>query len=1097
MADEKLSRRNFLSGIGATAAASALPLSEIRSLMVRPEEPRPDAAAGSFDIAIESDLRGNLLGTVSRDAGKTPVIGAIVEIHGDSPLGVWTRQCRSDAQGFFQAPSPLGSRGEITVVVNHENAESHHVVSAVDLPQRLTPVPENAADRRLSLDGEWDFAVDPPAEFPGQGKVEQWDSIRTPSNWEMEDFVAKTGVAAFRKKLDIPASWREKRIKLRAEAIYSHAVVWLNRVRVGAHDGGTTSFEIDLTDAAKPGAENELVIIVHSISATTSLDKISFYSYWNIAGIWRPLELFAVEPAHVSRFAVNADFLPESHDGRLSLEIDLDNESPVEFKQVQLAAQLHGPDNKPVILHGMQSSVTLGPWQRKTVRLSCTVLNIQQWNAETPNLYATTLRIQVGQQAVEEIRQNVGFRRIEIRGRQYLFNGQPVKFLGTCYLPVHPLKGRAIDREQYQQDFAMLKETNINALRFTVLTPSSTMLELADREGMYVEEEAPFCWNGSDWFGKGVPHIDTSDLRTAPLYLRILSEVIERDRNHICVSLWSIGNESSYGHNFVKMRELAHRIDPSRPVSFALQTKDVDVATFHNPLNLPRLKLADQLPTPVLWDEALCNFQSGQSKGEGLELDPGLRDYWVVPHPAMLSEVRKREQLIGALIWAWIDDTVLLPGRYTHYWRTGPLKPLIPDTPYRVPGRGITGDFMWGTVDGWRRPRPEYFLTKKLYTPIFIEDKPLELSSPSAPIRIQVENRNAFRNLDRYCCEWSLGGQHGMVSATVPPLSSGVLEIPASPQPESELVLRFKDEKQHVIDSYRLSFVPRTPPAWQLADKPAELITNSLIYLSETEEIRLRGEHSDLFVDALTGALLGGLASGRQVLLDGPALHVLNNEFPFQDSPAGWKCEKVDAYVRERQAVIRKLGNYGDLYSGYFDHAMDCDGNLEFSYRFTYTGPKLNSREIGLVFDLPRDSQRISWDRNAEYSDYPEDHIGRPKGSALAHPPVEEATLTKDRPFALDDHSFGCNDFRSTKRNIYWASLTSSDGSGIEIISDGTQHIRARVGNFSIRLHVNDYFGGSSVGTSEWDDLYGDGRALQSGDVLQGLVRLRFLPKKA
>ena len=104
MADEKLSRRNFLSGIGATAAASALPLSEIRSLMVRPKEPRPDAAAGSFDIAIESDLRGNLLGTVSRDAGKTPVIGAIVEIHGDSPLGVWTRQCRSERKAFSRRP---------------------------------------------------------------------------------------------------------------------------------------------------------------------------------------------------------------------------------------------------------------------------------------------------------------------------------------------------------------------------------------------------------------------------------------------------------------------------------------------------------------------------------------------------------------------------------------------------------------------------------------------------------------------------------------------------------------------------------------------------------------------------------------------------------------------------------------------------------------------------------------------------------------------------------------------------------------------------------------------------------------------------------
>lgn len=88
------------------------------------------------------------------------------------------------------------------------------------------------------------------------------------------------------------------------------------------------------------------------------------------------------------------------------------------------------------------------------------------------------------------------------------------------------------------------------------------------------------------------------------------------------------------------------------------------------------------------------------------------------------------------------------------------------------------------------------------------------------------------------------------------------------------------------------------------------------------------------------------------------------------------------------------------------------------------------------------------------------------------------------------------NRFRSTKRNIYWTSVTSGDGSGIEIISNGRQHIRARVGDFSVRLYVNDYFGGAAVGTSEWDDLYGVGRELLPGDVLQGLVRVRLLPIK-
>jgi hypothetical protein len=263
------------------------------------------------------------------------------------------------------------------------------------------------------------------------------------------------------------------------------------------------------------------------------------------------------------------------------------------------------------------------------------------------------------------------------------------------------------------------------------------------------------------------------------------------------------------------------------------------------------------------------------------------------------------------------------------------------------------------------------------------------------------------------------------------------------------------------------------------------------------EELRLRGAHSDLLFEPRSGALLGGLAAGQQVLIAGPALHVLNNLSPFQENPSDWKFEKIETETRGGQALIRKFGKYGDLYSGYFDIAMDHQGNLEFSYRFTYNGPPVNTREIGLAFEMPVACDHLAWDRKAEYSDYPEDHIGRPRGLTVAHPPGSQTVPPGNRPFGLDDHPWGSNDFRSTKRNIYWASLTSADGDGVEIISNGTQHIRATVGTFSTRLHVQDYFGGSGVGTSEWDDLYGYGRALKSGDVLQGLVRVRLLGRKS
>jgi hypothetical protein len=222
----------------------------------------------------------------------------------------------------------------------------------------------------------------------------------------------------------------------------------------------------------------------------------------------------------------------------------------------------------------------------------------------------------------------------------------------------------------------------------------------------------------------------------------------------------------------------------------------------------------------------------------------------------------------------------------------------------------------------------------------------------------------------------------------------------------------------------------------------------------------------------------------------------MNNASPVQENPMGWKLDKVETETRGGQAVIRKTGKYGDLYRGHFDIAMDHEGNVEFSYRFTYSGPPVNAREVGLILDLPVALDRLAWDRKAEYSDYPDDHIGRPKGQARAHPEVAQIVPPTNRGFGSDDHPWGANDFRSTKRNIYLASLTSAEGDGVQVVSNGTQHVRAVAGPYSIRLHINDYFGGSYVKTSEWDDLYGYGRALKSGDVLEGVARIRLLSRK-
>jgi hypothetical protein len=1050
----------------------------------------------TLDIAVAGDLRGGLIGTVSMNAGQTPVGGAAVLATGMTPVGDWSRSVTTDAQGLFQLKLPCGSIHAIGLQAAYENQIGTCRVPVGDLSVRLTPRPPLASASHLSLAGEWEFAPDPPEDVAVNIGAVPWSRISIPSHWEMAGFRCETGIAAYLKSVPLPAEWHGKRVRLRAESIYSSAEVWLNGMRVGSHIGGATPFELDLSTAARPGATNTLVIVVASRSAASDLDHMSFYAYWNLAGIWRPLELFCVEPAHIARLAITTDLTNDYRDGLLTVEVDLANEGSHPLTHAHLTLRVHDPAGREVTPTGLTATLSLAPWSGHTLVLSAACEAVEPWSAETPALYILIAEFTAAGQAQSRIEQRFGFTKVEVSGRTYCFNGRAVKLWGTCHHDIHPLLGRAITRAVVREDLELIKDTNHNALRTSHYPGHPAIVELADEMGLYVEDEAPFCWVGSDMFDSlQTRSHDVNDLRLAPLWLSLTSALVERDRNHPSVCLWSLGNESDYGRNFALAYAFVRQSDPSRPISCGNEREDVDVATWHNPLSMERIVASAVLAAPVLFDEAMANFQ-GANQSEALELDPGMRDYWVTGHFATLAAIRNSPQQAGVMIWAWADDLALLPGRDVRYWRTNQQKMTFADRTYKMPGRGITGDTVWGTVDGWRRPRPEWWHTKKLFSPIHIDEQTLLIPKEDEPLRIAVENRHDFANLNRYACSWSLGWESGVAKADVLPRTWGVLEIATRRQPgvDDVLVLEFRDEHERLVDGYRLAFAPPTIPILPHSRKAARIVDEGVQYLSLANALRLVGTAVELAYDAGTGECLGGLAAGELVLVGGPALHVMKNDAPLDLQPVGWQCQRVAYGAEEGWAVVRIEGHYGSDFAGIFEIKMDDTGNLSVTYHFTYTGPGLVTREIGLRFALPLACDRLVWARRAEWSYYPPEHIGRPAGTARAYPPVPQDVPPGERPWGLDDHPWGCNDFRGTKRHIYGASLTCPAGQGVEIVSDGMQHLRATVGVHEIALTVLDFYGGASTGYTEWDDVYGEGRRLATGEEISGRVGLRLLP---
>ena len=1052
-------------------------------------------------IFVAGDLRGHLLGTVSRESGGVAVRDADVTVAGRTPAGPWRESTKTGKQGDFEVPLPFASDGPIEASAVTGDVRAKATFDSGDISTQLTPKSAEIKSNRLSLCGTWDFAVDPPKSFPADQSGLKWSPIKVPAHWEMEGFAAESGRAVYRKTFQAPAEWQGKRIKLLAEAVYSRGQVWVNGRRVGSHEGGFTPFELDITDAVKPGAENEVLVLVEARTMAGDLDNASFFAYFELAGIWQPLEVFAVSPAYLSHLAVTTDFDADYRDATLSVELDAVNQQ-AEKADLSIAWTLLDPKGHHVAVFMPLSRVSLGPWERKTLQLSTKVSSPQAWNAEQPRLYKLVAEIADSEGNKNTVEQAVGFRKIEVKGNRLLLNGRPVKFRGISRLDEHPLLGRALTPEIDRLDMEMIKDASFNMVRATIAPPHPASLYYSDELGIYTENEGPTCWGA---------HAD--NLRYAAVYQGVMCEYLERDRNHPCVVDWSICNESDYARVFSMTQRKMKLLDPTRIYS-ATFTDDpsLDVTTYHHPLTMKRIKDSLGERKPVFFDEVITPFHGMYDEGLFLDLDPGMRDYWIEGLAENQRALDEGENQVGSVQFSWSDDAFCLPGKGIEITRRSLPDLRYTESVYKLPRRGVIGEPVWGTVDGWRRPRPEYWFSQKLYSPVQIEEKPLAIPAAGQPIVVPLRSRNQFADLDQYVCRWQLGDEKGEARAKAAPMSKGTLEIAVKqpPRPDDKLTFRFYNERGKMFDAYRLSFKPHDIPQFPNSGKPARIAEQSG-YLDEHSAVRLLGPRVELAYDRTSGELFRALIDRETVMTLGPKLHLqksksATNEYPVgtfrkigmvfgpEDVPGDsiWHFAAADYKTECNRAVLHWKGNYGRDFDGGFTISMDDAGDVEYRYEFKYNGKDLWVREIGLDFELPLDFDRLRWDRNAEFSYYPADHIGRPVGGAVAHPGVPQTTPAGDRPFGLDDHQLGCNDFRSVKRHIYTASLTNKEGEGIEVFSDGTQHVRATIGTHEIHFKVLDYYGGSCW-TYHGGFHYGPGRLVKSGEVLKGTVKLKLL----
>lgn len=1036
-------------------------------------------------IVMGSDLLNHIFGIVTDAFGTQPFVNVPVLLRGRAGGKPWEESAQTDPTGIFKVDMPVGLEGSVTATAKLPSGDSpEQILQAGDLAPGVSIADSTQAP--LNLDGTWRFKPDPDANFyKTDFSGADWKEIKVPSHWMMEGFDSLTGTGAYRRLVRIPDSFRNRRIKLLFDGVYSGAEVWLNGKRIGSHEGGFSPFELDVTDAAQIGKDNLLAVLVREKTISSHLDNMSYYANFPLTGIFRPVTLLSLPETHIRRFHVSTTFDPQYVNATLTLDLSIENESSRQVNGASLLFTLKDPQAHTVALENGRIDINLGPWSRLEKRIDFHVANPQHWEAEHPFLYTLSAKYS-GQNGAEIVTRPFGFRQIQIRGTQFLINGVAVKMHGANHYEMDPLGGRAVTPELTRKDLEMMKDDNLDAIRTSTFPAVHDLYDDADEMGFYIEEEGPFCWVD-----------ESADLRYLPVFVQRTAEMLDRDRSHPSVAYWSVGNESTWGPDFEAAHQFVKEHDPTRPAS-AGGSATLELETVHNPISLERMKEREDVQVPILWDEAMAPFQ-GDLWGDTREgwIDPGDRDYYIRPLIPVWDAVQASKNVQAAIIWAWVDDAFLVPGRDSEYGRGSLGRPLhFLDYIYHMPGRGIVGDAPWGIVDGWRRKKPEFWHIKMLFSPVHMRVRDLLAWKPGQPVTFTVDNRYDFTNLSELTLDWNIGNQHGTLHPDIAPRSHGEISIPVGLQtrPGDVLSLQFLDKKGGLVYPHQMQLGVSPAPS-----EPSAQAKSTLRYLHEPSWLggpmeRFIGDNFEIAFDGANGRIRRALIDRHSVLYQTPKIHIQPIEATLEEFPIfeTWRLTRpLDIHTAGNDYEVVETGTYRG-FSGELRFRITPEGGLRVSYDFLYTGTDVRAREIGLQFGMPLWCDKLQWKRHGEWTVYPDDHIGRNEGIAMAHAAGPQ-TVPPTQSYAQDDTPLGTNDFRSTKRNFLFASLTDKDGYGLGIEAMGTQHLRAMVDSDQIQVNVNDWFGGvAATAWGEWWQNYGTGHELRSDDPNEGISRNRI-----
>ena len=609
----------------------------------------------------------------------------------------------------------------------------------------------------LSLEGTWKFnwvanADQRPTDFYKTDLDDsKWNNIQMPGNWEMLGYgqpeyvnvgfgwrghfdqqppavpTKDNHVGSYRREINIPANWDGKRVIAHFGSVTSNIYLYVNGKFAGYAEDSKVAAEFDITPFLKKGKN----LIAFQTFRWCDGSWCEDQDFWRLSGPARENYLYARSKDHrLLDVRVETDLKNNYKDGYLNITAKVQGNTLAYFG-------LYDPDGKEVIVTGTDNV------RNGVAKYQLRVKNVRKWSAETPNLYTLVVSpIQNGGMYLpyEIVQVKVGFRKVEIKNKQFLVNGQPVLLKGANRHEIDPDEGYNLSEQRMIQDIMMMKRMNINAVRTCHYPDDPRWYDLCDKYGLYVVAEA-------NQESHGFQYGDDAAAKKP----EFAKQIMERNQhnvsmfyNHPSIVTWSLGNETVMGDNFLQAYKWIKSQDKTRPVQYE-QARRGEGTDIFCPMYYPVAaseKYAKDPNSPMPLIQCEYNHTMGNSGGN-------LSDYW--------NLIRKYPILQGGFDWDFVDQAL-------HRNIVKPMSIL----PYKMNNEELRkieycygGDYNKydpsdnnfncnGIIGPDRQMNPHAYEVAYQYQNIWAKMVNAETGE------VSVHNENFFRDLSNYALAWSL-----------------------------------------------------------------------------------------------------------------------------------------------------------------------------------------------------------------------------------------------------------------------------------------------------------------------------------------------------